>query len=210
MTQAKTASNILNAKKAFDIESFEKEYFELLENDPEHWADEFEFHEWKYVDPDNQTGRARLEMLAAQQKIQELLEEINQQEAIVRNCQRVIRKRSRLRQLLKESSAGRGRPERPKAREKIVKKFIVEWVASLMDALQVKGCGAKGGLEGVVSTTSERNWRRWSKGDAIPSYSTFINLLQSQITAGQHTGKLLCDVPVKPTHKQISRLLQFI
>lgn len=210
MTQAKTASKSMSAEKAFDIELFEKEYFEFLENDPEHWANEFEFYEWKYVDPDNQTGRARLEMLAAKQKIQELMEEINKQEAIVRDCHRAIRKHNRQRQLLNENSAGRGRPERSKAWEVIVKKFIMEWVASLKDALKVKGCGAKGGLEKLISTTPERNWRRWSRGDAIPSYLTFEKLLQSKIEVGQYAGESLCDVPVKPSHKQITRLLQFI
>lgn len=210
MTQAKTASKSMSAEKAFDIELFKKEYFELLENDPEHWANEFEFHDWKYVDPGNTRGKARLEMILAKQKIRELMEEISKQEAIIRDCQKIIRKHNHNRHVQNGKSNRRGRPERSGDREDIVKKFIMKWVASLKDALEVRGCGAKGGLEKMVSSTVERNWRRWLSGDAIPSYATFENLLESKITGGKYAGESLRNVPVNPTHNQILRLLKFI
>jgi len=208
MTQAKKASKSKKAEKAFDIELFEKEYFALLENDPEHWANEFEFHDWKYADPGNSRGKARLEMLMAKQKIRELMAEISKQEAIIRDRQGIIRKHN---QFQNKNTNKRGRPKRSSERE-IVKKFIMKWVSSLKDALEVKSCGGKGGLEKMVSSTLERNWRRWLNGDSIPSYATFEILLDSKITAGKYsgTGKLLRDVPVTPTHNQMLSLLQFI
>lgn len=206
MTQAKIANKSMSAEKAFDLELFEKEYFELLENDPEHWANEFEFYEWKYFDPENQRGKAHVGMLSAKRKIRELMEEISKQETIIRDCQRIFRKHSRQ----NENSTKRGRPERSSDREEIVKKFIMKWVSSLKDALEVKSCGAKGGLEKVVGSTSERNWRRWLNGDAIPSYATFENLLESKITCGKYVTESLRNVPVNPTHNQILRLLKFI
>lgn len=209
MTQVKTASKSMSTEKAFDIELFEKEYFELLDNDPQHWADEFEFHEWKYVDPNNSRGKAHVEMLLAKQKIRELMEEVGKQETIIRDCQRIMRKHNQHNRQ-NENPTRRGRPERASDREKIVKKFIMKWVTSLKDALEVKSCGAKGGLEKMVSSTVERNWRRWLNGDAIPSYATFENLLESKITGGKYADESLRNVPVNPTHNQILHLLKFI
>lgn len=209
MTKAKTASKSMSAeKKVFNIELFEEEYFDLLKNDPEHWATEFEFHDWKYVDPENIRGKAHVAMLSAKQKIRELLEEINKQEAIIGTSKRVIQKFNRY--IQNEKSNRRGRPERPEHREEIVKEFMKKWVASLKDALEVRSCGEQGGLAKMVSSTLERNWRRWLNGDSIPSYATFEMLLDSKITAGKYSGESLRDVPVTPTHNQMLILLQFI
>lgn len=204
----KTDDRGLGAEQVFDIELFEKEYFESLGNDPEYMANEFEFHYWKYIDPVNARGRAHIELISAKQKIRELQEEIAKQEAIINTSNRTIQKQKR--QVQAEKSNKRGRPKRSECREQIVRKFMMKWVASLMVALEVKSCGATGGLENKVSLTTERNWRRWLKGDAIPSCSTFDNLLNSKITDGKYAGEPLYKVPVTPTHNQILTLLRFI
>jgi hypothetical protein len=62
----------------------------------------------------------------------------------------------------------------------------------------------------MVSSSLERNWRRWLNGDAIPSYSSFEGLLDSKITDGEYAGQLLKSVPTTPAGRQILTLLQFI
>ncbi len=194
-------------RQPFDIGLFEKEYFELLANDPEHMAMEFEFHEWKNFG-NSHPGKALIEISSANQKINELKEEINKQEAIINAAKRTIQKYKRLVHAGKSNK--RGRPERSEYREEIVTKFMMKWVASLKDALEVKSCGARGGLEKMVNSTKERNWRRWLNGGAIPSYETFENLLALKITDGKYAGEPLCKVPVTPSNNQMLTLLQFI
>lgn len=200
-------------EQTFDIELFEKEYFEFLENDPEHIAIEWEFHDWKHFHGENARS-AYFELMSAKQKIKELMEEVNKQESIIRASKKTIQNHKihvqTCKRLHLEQTGKRGRPERSEYKERIVAKFMMKWVASLKDALEVKSCGAKGGLANLVCSTVERNWRRWLNGDAIPSHATFENLLDSKIAGGKYAGKLLSDVPVTPTHNQILALLQFI
>lgn len=227
MTQTKTDGNSVNSLKPgeqpFNNELFEKKYFELLENDPEHWVCRFQFHYLDSVDPQNVRGKAHIAMISAKQKIRELMEEIERQEAIVCTSKRTIQKIKRQGQEMQaheqvqgheqvqvEKIIRRGRPARSEHKEEVVKKFMMKWVESLKDALDVKSCGAEGGLEKLVSSTLERSWRRWLKGDAIPSYATFENLLESKITEGKYAGEHLRNVPVTPTHTQMLMLLQFI
>lgn len=225
MTQAKTDGNSINAlqpwEQPFDIELFEKEYFEhlrieahkahieKLENDPAYMAQAFESEDgsWKSFE-DMDAYYAQVEINSAKQKIRELLEEINKQEAIINVSKRTIQKYKRLVQA--DKSNKRGRRTRSEYREEIVRKFTMKWVASLKDALEVKNCGPKSGLEKMVSSTTERNWNRWLKGDAIPLYTTFENLLDLKITNGKYVGEPLCKIPVSPTNNQMLTLLQFI
>lgn len=207
MDQLKTDDSGLSVTQAFDSELFEKEYFELLENDPEYMANEFEFHNWKYSE-NLYPLKAQFEINSARQKIRELQEEIAKQEAIINASNRTIKNYKR--QVQTEKLSKRGRRTRSEHREQIVIKFMMKWVASLKDALEVKSCGAQGGLEKMVSSSLERNWRRWLKGDAIPPYTTFDKLLDSKITKGKYAGESLCNVPVTPTNNQMLTLLRFI
>lgn len=186
---------------------YHQAHIEQLENDLVFMAEFFETENrcWKSVD-EMDAYYAQEEINSAKQKIRELLEEVNKQEAIIHVAKATIQKYKRK----TEKSDKRGRPARSEYREEIARKFTMKWVEALKDALEVKGCGSKSGLEKMVSSTLERNWRRWLRGDAIPSYTTFENLLDSKITEGKYAGKLLCKVPVTPTHNQILTLLQFI
>lgn len=210
-----------DCEQAFDIELFEKEYFEYErnkayqaaiekeENDPERMAEVFESQDgcWKSSE-EASAYYAEVVIQRAKQKIRELQEEIAKQEAIINVSNRTIQKYKH--QVQTEKSNKRGRRARVEHREQIVRKFTMKWVTSLKDALQVKSCGAKAGLEKMVCLSTERNWRRWLNGDAIPSYATFDNLLDSKISDGKYAGEPLRNVPVTPTHNQMLTLLRFI
>lgn len=144
---------------------------------------------------------ARREILRLQAKIDEW-------EKIIDTSTRAIQKYKRLKK--SESPGKPGRPVRSEHRGKVVKKFTMKWVASLIEALDANGCGSRRGLEMLIPSTLERNWRRWLNGDSIPSYITFEKLLGTKIAHGKYAGKAIFDVPVTPTHDQILTLLRFI
>lgn len=184
-----------------------RKWFE--EQDPEQMIVNFTYEDFRCKSIEEENAKHAHEgIVSAKQKIRELRRQIEEQEELILKAQAVIKNYKRIAR--EASPAGPGRPFRSEYRESIVRSFIVQWVRSLMKALEVKGCGAKSGLEMMVSSSQERNWRRWLNGDAIPSYSTFDDLLDARITTGKYAGKLLCDVPVSPTHHQVLTLLQFI
>lgn len=184
-----------------------RKWFE--EQDPEQMIVNFCFEDLRCKTIEEEDAKhAHESILLAKQRIKELRRQIEEQEELIMTAQSVIKNYKR--STREDSLVGPGRPIRSEYRESIVRKFVGMWVRSLKEALEVKGCGAKAGLEMMVSSSQERNWRRWLNGDAIPSYSTFDDLLDARITSGKYAGKMLCDVPVSPTHHQILTLLQFI
>lgn len=152
---------------------------------------------------------AQKEMNLAKRSIKMRQEEIEKLEKFVNLCET----RVQTFKLLYEKNKKRGRPERSDDKERIARKFISQWVASLKCALEVKSCGK---LEDLVSLpteeslTSERNWRRWLNGDAIPTYTTFEKLLSAKITGGKYAGKTIYDIPIPLDHNSILTLLRFI
>lgn len=169
-----------------------------MEDSAEHFPGERDDAHW-----------AQLQINKADQKIRELNEEIAKQKAYISKYKHLIQNYKRCIVRTKNLNK-RGRPARTKHREKAVREFMQKWVASLMEALEAKGCGAQRGLEKMVSSEQERNWRRWLSGEAIPTYATFDNLLDTVITSGKYAGEPLFKVPVTPTHNQVLTLLQFI
>lgn len=225
MTKAKTNGKSKNAEKAFDIELFEKENFEYVKDgmaaqkgffvqeqeiDIKVLAGIYAVEDSRifFRDEQEEAHWAQAHINSANQKIRELQEEITKQKVSISKFNCLIQNYKRL--VKSDKLNKRGRPTRSENREQIAREITQKWVASLMESLGVKSCGAKGGLEKVISSTQERNWRRWLSGDAIPSYSTFENLLDAEITCGKYAGGQLFKVPVTPTHDQVLTLLQFI
>ena len=200
----------------FDAELFEKEYWDSVGNDPEYMISKLETYDFEFptVNLYPHPIHAKIKINAASEKIRELEEEIAKQNAIIlaslRHVKKYKRAKKEIESHLREGRDGLGRPERSEYKEAVVKGFLKKWVVSLMDALQVKGCGSKGGLEKLVTSSKERSWRRWLNGDAIPTYSTFEELLNFKISEGKYAGALLRDVPVTPTHNQIMRFIQLV
>lgn len=153
---------------------------------------------------------SKIKINAANAKIKELEAEIAKQNEIIAASLRLVKKYKQEKKLVDSHlrSGGVGRPERSRFKESVVKDFLNKWVTSLMEALQVKSCGAENGLEKLVVDSSERNWRRWLNGDAIPSNLKFDALLDSKISKGKYA--LLRNVPVTPTHKQMQEFLQLL
>lgn len=142
---------------------------------------------------------------AANQKIREMNDEIAKQQAIIDSSNKIILKYKRVLRTSKATTPGR--PARLDSRDQLVKYFVVKWVESLKEALEVTNCG---GLAKLIDSTTDRNWRRWLNGDAAPSYSSFEGLLNSRVSYGKYKGELLQSVPVNPTHNQILTLLRFV
>jgi len=155
-----------------------------------------------------EAGHAHGHIILAKQEILKLRAKIEMWEQSIADSEREIRKYKRKQNA--KSSNKPGRPVRNETNELAAREFTMKWVASLMDTLGAKGCGAKRGLEMLVPTMQERNWRRWLSGETIPTYSTIESLLNTRIAHGKYSGKMLCKVPVSPSHDQILALLRFI
>lgn len=172
--------------------------------------------------------QAQSEINQAQRKIRELQLEIERQESLIRQAEKTIRKFKRSSQQEKNVK-GRGRPESSEYSVSIGKKFVSQWVKSLMEALDVKSCQKLEELicphttklefnkatnkteeKTISSRATERNWRRWLKGEAIPNYNTFVILLSTKVDFGKCKGQLLQDIPTMPNSDDLQTLLRFI
>jgi hypothetical protein len=202
----KTASSIKKtcdvAYEPFNIEAFSPEVQAYIEY--ETVIAESKISKWQTFE-EMEAARAPKTINLARQNIRVLQAKIEEWERVIGISKRALRIYKR--QQSSEIATERGRPARLESRSQVVKKFSQQWVASLMDALEAKGCGAKRGLEMFAPSVTERNWRRWLNGDSIPSYTTFENLLGTRIIHGKYAGEMLCNVPVSPTHNQVSTLL---
>lgn len=172
--------------------------------------------------------KAQMKITFAQRKIRELQLEIERQESLICQAEKTIRKFKRSSQQDKNVK-GRGRPESSEYNVTIGKKFVSQWVKSLMEALDVKSCQKLEELicphttkfefnkatnkteeKTIPSRATERNWRRWLKGEAIPNYNTFVILLSTKIDFGKCKGQLLQDIPTTPNSNDLQTLLRFI
>ncbi len=194
------------AQQGLDISVFSQKVQDYLKC--ENALDELKFWNSSISIEDMEAGHAHGSIILAKQEILKLRAKIEKWEQFIAVSEREIRKYKRKQN---EKSANKpGRPVRTETNELMVREFTMKWVASLMDALEAKGCGAKRGLEMLIPTMQERNWRRWLSGETIPSYSTIEKLLITEIAHGKFAGKMLCQVPVTPSHDQILGLLRFI
>ncbi|MFA7350670.1 MAG: hypothetical protein WC009_07905 [Methylotenera sp.] len=204
----------MTSKELFEISAMEayQAHVEKQENDIALMVMAFESanSNWKSLE-EMDAWYAQSAINLAKQKIKELQEEIRKQEAIINCSETTVQNFKKVARAEKTNS--RSRPKRSEFKERIAKKFTAQWVASLKSALGVESCGK---LEDLVSLpteeslTSERNWRRWLNGDAIPTYTTFEKLLSAKITGGKYADKTIYDIPIPLDHNSILTLLRFI
>ena len=142
------------------------------------------------------------QIILAKQKIRELQEEIEQQEALARAFEAIVKRNKR--QQTANENRGRGRPERSQQREMIAKKMTAKWVVSLKETLEIKSCRQ---LADAIDSSSERNWRRWLNGDAIPNQTHFEKLLGSKIMRGKFTGEPLHKIKTTPNSDGLMMML---
>ena len=150
---------------------------------------------------------AQNEINLAQESIKMLQKRIDWLKHVVSLCETRVQKFKQLPKNNNESN----RPKRSEEKVRIAKKFIMQWVYSLKRELAVKSCAKlEALLPNEIALNSERNWRRWLRGDAIPTYKTFNALLSFEIKTGKFDGRTIYDVPVDIDHNSILTLLRFL
>lgn len=157
------------------------------------WSSEFEVDAWD----------AQRDIDIANQKIAVLKKVIGKQEKLIQSAERIISKNKRHEAAMRASKKI-GRPEKSLERQEVALNFTSQWVQSLMDALKMNNSAQ---LESAVNGSSQRNWRRWLNGQAVPTRKNLSELLNAEITQGSYKGKLLHDVAANPKHNDLLALI---
>lgn len=202
----------MTSEELFEISAREayKYHVEKQENDISLMVMAFESsnNSWKSFE-EMDAWYAQRAINFAKQKIKELQDEIRKQDAII-NCSEPIVKNFK-KAARAENTNSRSRPKRSEFKERIARKFTVQWVESLKNALGVKSCGKlEELLPREMKLNSERNWRRWLNGDAIPTYTTFGILLSAKIQGGKFAGNTIHDLLLRPCNNSLLTLLRFL
>ena len=204
----------MTSEELFEISAWEAYEFhvEEQENDISLMVMAFESsnNSWKSFE-EMDAWYAQRAINFAKQKIKELQDEIRKQDAII-NCSETIVKNFK-KAARAEKTNSRSRPKRSEFKERIARKFTIQWVESLKSVLGVESCGKLAGLISLpmeVSLTGQRNWRRWLNGDAIPTYTTFEKLLSAKILEGNFVGSTIYDLPLSPSSNSLLTLLRFL
>jgi len=188
-----------------------KAHIEKQEADISFMAGVFEGNknQWKSIE-ESEAFYAQLEINSAQKKLIELRREIERQEEIIRKSEDIVKKFKRNPEFRKPTK-GRGKPVISEQNQAIGKKFVSQWVKSLMSVLEVNSCAQlEQILDANLERSNQRNWRRWLNGEALLMYSTYEGLLGNKIKLGKYAGKLLYEIPTTPNSNDLQTLLRFI
>ncbi|MDH2918870.1 MAG: hypothetical protein PXX73_06730 [Sideroxydans sp.] len=137
------------------------------------------------------------------QKIAVLQKIIEKQNALIKKAGYVVKK-NKLHEAKMRASKKIGRPEKSPERQNVAVRFTAQWVRSLKDALNAKSCAQ---LEDMITGSSQRNWRRWLNGEAVPTHKTLSKLLNEEITQGQYNGQPLIQVTTTPATGDLLTLI---
>lgn len=172
--------------------------------DIRYWLEEFKFEDGKWSSEfEMDAWDAQRDIDIANQKIGALQKIIAKQRTLIQSAERIISKNKRHEAAMRASKKI-GRPEKSMERQKVALKFTSQWVQSLMDALKMSNSPQ---LESAVDGSSQRNWRRWLNGQAVPTRKNLSELLNAEITQGSYKGKSLHDVTTNPTHNDLLSLI---
>lgn len=160
------------------------------------WTSEFDIYAYE----------AECDINIARLKIAELKKIIEKQEALIFECNRIIKKNKRLEAAIIPSNRI-GRPYISSERQEVALRFVSQWVQSLIDELQVKNCAQ---LETCIPESNQRNWRRWLGGDAVPTSNNLTDLLSAEVRQGRYKGQPLHNVPTTPEHNDLLSLISLI
>lgn len=187
---------LLPEEEAYFVEREESIAYWLERFDFENraWSSEFEVNIWD----------AREDSQLAHRKIVELERLIHQQRTLIDHAQSVIRK-NHVREVQLKTNARRGRPKLSRERQEVAAKFMAQWVQSLSSILGTTSCNQ---LESVISGSSQRNWRRWLKGDFIPTVTSLSALGNARVNGGPHRGKVLRELPTAPGYDDLLPLVR--
>lgn len=141
----------------------------------------------------------------AKKKIRELMDEIERQEASIRNARRIISR-------FKTTDGQKRLPGRPKAdpasqwRQVTARRFVAQWVESLKAALSIKSSGELAQLAGGNKMT----WWRWGNQEAVPTPRLLEALLNVKIKSGELKGIALCDIQTSPSLTRLIDLVELV
>ncbi len=184
---------------AQDISTHEEE-----KKDIRYWLKEFKSEEGLWTSEfDVYAYDAECDINIARLKIAALQKIIEKQEALILDCDRIIKKNKRLEASVMPSK-NIGRPEKSTERQEVALRFTSQWVQFLMDALDIKNCAQ---LEAFIDGSSQRNWRRWLSSQAVPTRKNLSELLTAEIRQGRYKGKSLHNVPTTPEHNDLLALI---
>lgn len=182
----------------------QRDKLENNENNINYWLDLFGGQDRNSeYDMDWDAWNAQEDIDIAIQKVAALQKIIDKQNALIRKAGYVVRKYK----LLKTASRAPkkiGRPEKSIERQKVAIKFTTQWVLSLRKALNAKSCAE---LEAMLNGSSQRNWRRWLNGKAVPTHRTLSNLLNEEIISGPYINKPLIEVKTNPPSSDLLTLI---
>lgn len=168
-------------------------WLEMFKSEEECWTSEFEMYAWD----------AQSDIDIANQKITALQKVIEKQKALIQRAERIISKNKRHEAAMRASKKI-GRPEKSPERQEVALKFTSQWVQSLMNALKMTNSAQ---LESAIVGSSQRNWRRWLNGQAVPTRKKLSELLSAEITQGSYKDKPLHDVTTNPRHNDLLSLI---
>jgi hypothetical protein len=172
--------------------------------DIRHWLREFLIEDKCWTSKfDMHAYYAQCDIDIANQKIVALQKIIRKQKSFIQEAELIIKKHKRHEAAMRASNKI-GRPEKATKRQEIAIKFTSQWVQSLIETLNVDNCVQ---LETIVKESNQRNWRRWLRGDAVPTHTNLSALLNSEIKQGIYKDKPLHVVPTNPEGNDLLKLI---
>lgn len=188
---------------------YHQHWIEKQEADIDFCLDEFKSQKWAYNETttteEMDADLAERDIRRAKKKIRELMDEIERQEASIRNARRIISR-------FKAIDGQKRLPGRPKAdpasqwRQATAKKFVAQWVESLKFALSIKSSGELAQLTGGNKMT----WWRWGNQEAVPTPRLLEALLNVKIKNGELKGTALCDIQTSPSLIKLINLVDLV
>jgi hypothetical protein len=166
-----------------------------FESENRNWSSEFAVAAWD----------AESDINVANRKIQELQGLMEAQQEHIHYLTGILRESKRRDAQLDSRYGKAGRPKMSPERQGIAQKFTVAWVASLKNLLAVKSYAR---MEEMVSGTSQRNWRRWGSGEAVPTLTTLADIQTAKVARGRYKGQSLKDLATTPAYDELVKLVR--
>lgn len=172
------------------------------EDDIQHYLSDFRFDE-EISDTNLAIWYAQRDIEIANRNIADMSKAIASQHAAIKDAKIAIKQLKQAQ--ADETGPARGRPGRQEARQKVLAKFTVQWVKSLMESLEVKNAKK---MEDAVRESNQREWRRWLAGESTPTVTSLARMSALPIRQGKLQGMTLEDVPTTPSLADLCSLVR--
>lgn len=172
-------------------------WLNYFESENRRWSSVFAIYAWDAAD----------DIEVANAKVKALQELIDAQQAHIQNLEQVVRQNKRRDAELSDGYGKRGRPQLSPERKAIAHQFTAKWVKSLMAILEVDSTLR---LEDMVTGSSQRNWRRWVSGEAVPTLTTLADIQAAKVSRGHYKGQSLKDLATIPAYEELVKLVRLM